>query len=400
MKKIGPMLLISLFSLTMSSCESTGERFRRIESVEPEVDYGYISINSSAITKNFEHMYFQGECARILKTQATSISYPYQTVQTENYIYFLIEYNNRNGNFFVLNPKDNKYQFDIALFRLDIYEQSLDKIYDFKNVYPFSRYNYTMPNLFYFIDDQSMVFYYNGKVEIFSLTSLEVIHSLDIHDSKAYVNIENNPYRVNSYGDCYAIKDDVLHYYENVGETFVPRQFIATGSFYASRYDDYILLHNYASQPTYQFAYQLSTGEEVDIDVVLAYRESIEEPVLIPEYDFLLNDIAYDFTLDYGVLVIEQHEGSLSYTIEKEYMLAHSPTYRTLTEVFSTKTDTPPILNYICVNENKLFLEFCTDEFLVHNVNYIFEYDLVNQTVKYVGYHYNNRPAFVIPLID
>lgn len=124
MKKIGSLLFITLIALTMSSCETTGERFRRIESVEPEVDYGYISINSSAMTKNFEHLDFQRESARILKTQVTSISYPYQMVQTEDYIYFLIEYNNRNGNFFVLDPKDNKYEFDIALFRLDIYEKA------------------------------------------------------------------------------------------------------------------------------------------------------------------------------------------------------------------------------------------------------------------------------------
>jgi hypothetical protein len=400
MKKILTLVLTIFLGISLSSCESFATKFRRIDAVAPEVDYGYISISSAALSKNFEHLRFQETTSKMLKKSFHQVSYPYSTVMTDEYIYFLVEYNNRDGNFFQLNAPDNKHEFDIALFRVDIYEAVVEKIYDFKKVIPNGKYNYTMPNIYYLLDDERAVFKYNGKIEVFNPQTQELLSTRDIHDKEAYRNEMNNPYVTTEYGDVYAIINNTLFFYELNDDAFVKKQFIAAGSSYVERFDDYLLLSSFTTTRVYQYAYLLSTGESTSLEDALAYKENYlaEKTTHEHDYDFLLNDIEYDYEDMINGFVFSEHNGDQTYTINSEYMIEHSAAYRELGPLWNPNSEEHFNPQYFFVDAGKLFIIFGQTGIGRQTVGFIYEYDIANDMIYYVGYHYNIGINRIIPI--
>lgn len=400
MKKILTLVLTFFLGISLSSCESFETKFRRINKVEPEVDYGYISISGTALSKNFEHLGFQETTSKMLNKGFNQVSYPYSTFMTDAYIYFLVEYNNRDGNFLKLNAPDNKHEFDIALFRVDIYQSTIEKIYDFKKVIPNGKYNYTMPNIFYLVDDERAVFKYNGKIEVFNPSTQEILSTIDIHDKEAYRNEIHNPYATTEYGDVYAIINNTLVFYELNDDEFVKKQFIASGSSYVERFGDYLLLSSFSTTRVYQYAYLLSTGESTSLEDALTYKQNYLDEIATPEpdYDFLLNEIEYDYEDIYNGFIFSEHNGDQTYTINSEYMIQHSAAYRELGPLWNPNNEVNFDPQYFFVDAGKLFIIFGQTGIGVQTVGFIYEYDISNDQVYYVGYHYNFGINRIIPL--
>lgn len=400
MKKLLTLTLTVFLGLSLTACESKEVKFDRIDQVGPEVDYGYISLSGTALSHNFEHLYFQEVTSKMLKKRFHDVSYPYQVTMTEEFMYFLVQYNNRDGNFFKLNASDNKHEFDIALFRVDIYGTVVEKIYDFKKVMPNGLYNYTMPIIYHLVNDQRIVFKYNGKLEVFNPTTQEVLSTRDIHDKEAYRNAVHNPYMSTAYGDIYAILNNTLVFYELNDDAFVKKQFIATGSSYAERFGDYLLLSSFTTTRVYEYAYLLSTDESTSLEEALAYKNSYLDDTATPtqDYDFVLNDIAYDYESDGYNFTFSEHNGDQSYTINSAYMVEHSSSYREIVSLWNPHNEVTFYPQYFRVHEGKLFIIFSPSGFGEKIVGIIYEYDIANNMIYYVGYHYDFGIDRIIPL--
>lgn len=399
MKKVISILMIIITCLMYVSCQSLSERYARINQIFPEVDYGYISYNNYNLSKNREHMSFVSKAEEILGISSSKLSYPYHVEITDEYIYFLIEYKNKNHDYFNLHSESNEHLFDIGLFRTDIYSMETELLYRFTEVYPFSLYQYTMANTYFNVkDDQYLLFCYNGKIELFNIELKEVIFEEEVYDKLTYVNSQNYPYRVNEYGDFYAIIDDNLILYHYFGNTYQLMEFPAVDSFDVERYDDYLLLSKSTDSSEYQYAYSLEQNAAVDINIALAYKDSLEDKLEQLNFDFVLNDIAYEYSEFNGELTISQVDSEFKVIISYETMMENNETFKAISESWNqySQTDFAPVS--LKVVEDKLLIIFMNPDWGGYKPAFIFEYDPETQMSYYVGYHYNHIPDKIIIL--
>lgn len=399
MKKIAIVTALLLSCLLTISCQSLSGRYERIDTVLPEVDYGYISYNSSSISHNFTHSQFQKEAAKILKTSINNTSYPYSIDTTDDYIYYLVEYGNHNKDFLNRHPEMNKHRFDIGLFRTNIYSLETELLYDFVNVYPTYLYGYTHQNTYEsVVDDQTLLFHYNGKIELFDIVNKTFIYTKELYDKDQYVNSESFPYQMNNYGDYYAIIDDTLYFYLFLGDAYQEMTFNAQNSLYVNRYDDYLFLSTSSGQVSYQYAYSIIKAEAVDLETALEYKESITQEPIHKDHDFLLNNIPYTHNINHDTLTITNMNTEEKTIISHDTMMENRA-YQNLCLLWNKHSPIVLAPQMISASNNRLLIIFTDPSWGGYKPAFIFEYDLVAQTAEYVGYHYNQLPEKII-LID
>ena len=405
MKKLVIIVMLFIVSLMSISCQTQRERYERIDFILPEVEYGYITYTEYNLTKNFEHITFRTEVEKIIGKKFNNTLSPYHAEITENYIYYLAEYKKRNRDIFNRHPENNQHIFDIALFRTNIYSMETELLYRFNAVYPTYLYRYSEQNTYFKIkDDQYLLFHYNGKIELFDIQLKEVIYEEEIYDDeKAYVNSENYPYRVNEYGDFYGIIDDTLFFYHYTGTAFHLMEFPALESAYLERFGDYLILSEHGSSNVNTFAYNIEQSAAVDIETALDYMESIEDSPEQPDYDFILNEKAYEYSEFYGEMTISQIDSEFEVVITYETMMEQNAAFKAISESWNSHALTRFDPISILIEDERLFIIFMNTEFGGKKPAFIFEYDLETQTSYYVGYHYGDHsliPQKIIILDD
>lgn len=398
MKKISCFLMILLTSLISLACQSLSERYERVNTVFPEVDYGYISYNDSHLMNDFNHLDLKESAAKILKKNIDKLSYPYSIEVTDNFIYYLIEYGNKKSGFLNNNPEINQHKFDIALFRVDIYLLETELIYRFEAVYPTYLYQYTQANTYYsVVDDQILLFRYNGKIELFDLDKKEIVFQKELHDKEAYTNSVNYPYRTNQYGDVYAIIEGTLYYYQFATNTYLSYEFPAGDSFYTDRYDDYLILSYFTQQTVYEYAYSLENQEAVDLATAIRYKEEMtdNDSEALP-YDFLFKDTPYNYTLLNGVLTFKKLDSEEEVILDHETMMTSNEAYQSICQLWNIHDTISLEPVFLTIVDNRLLIVFMNTEWGGYKPAFIFEYDIESRMSNYVGYHYNHIPAKII----
>lgn len=396
MKKVTLLVIMTILSTLLIGCSREPQYYERISTVDREVDYGYIAYNNRSITNDFVITNFFDEATKLVKDKSNK-GYVYGEYYTSNYIYYLHQYDSHQPLFQKSSDKTNKHRFDVGLFRASIVSGNVELLYDFKNVYPIYIGQYMNPNVYTnLVDDKYLAFSYNGKLEIFDLEEQKIIYTKELHEPKAYVNAPSYPYRTNTYGDYYAIIDNVLHYNVYNQTDYSYKTFNVDDDASVIRYGDIILIYQYdGSEKVYTDAFDLNQGEGVNLDWALDYKVAFEEEhsdksVLKPN-EFIYKSVKYnyEFSSQGDSITIKNLENNVIFYTDTDNMKNHNEAYKKLSMLWVKDREVLPKPRKIMTIDDKLFIVFIADHQWGHYAQpaYIYECDLDDNQIRYVGYH-------------
>lgn len=395
MKRVTLLLIMTILSTLLIGCSKEPQYYERISTVDKEVEYGYIAYNDRAITNDFVVSNFLDEATKLVKDK--NKSYVYGEYYTDNYIYYLYQYDGHKPLYQSSSDKTNKYRFDVGLFRASIVSGNVELLYDFKNVYPIYEYDYSNPHIYTnLVDDNYLAFSYNGKLEIFDLEERKIIYTKELHEQKAYVNAPSYPYRTNTYGDHYAIIDNVLHYNKYNQTDYSYKTFDVDNRASVIRYGDIIFIYQYeASKKVYTNAFDLNSGDDVNLDWALYYMEAFEEEHkdesgLIAQ-EFIYKNVKYNYEISSqgDSITIKDSEDNVIFYTNTDNMKNDNEAYKKLSMLWVKNREVLPKPTKIMTIDDKLFIIFKADHQWGHygQPTYIYECDLDNNKIRYVGYH-------------
>lgn len=382
------LLLISLVS-----CGTYRERFDRIDRIAKEVDYGTIVFNDAVWCRDDQCVAYATAAAQLLGVPTRKLSYPYRVEYTDDFVYYLIEYDNGRGiwgNFNALMDS-NKYRFDIGLFRMNLDSGVTEWISDFQDVFPWSRFNYSMPNVYSNVfDDIRLLFFHNGMLELYDVENKTVLDSIVLHEPDLYKDAEHFPYRLNAASDYYAFQGDTLDYYEMEESTISHHVFPAEGAIYADRYANVLILSTFTNAPEYIRAYDLDNGEAIPLEEgmsVMDMIQALQEEEQSRDDTLILHGKEVEIWEDGETLTVVDKETQASVVLSEDDMLETSQAYRDLTEVWSTNDATTLTLQGYLIAEERLFVLFTPSDYLGDHPLFLFEFDTVTHQTYYVGYY-------------
>lgn len=387
LKKIIYSILIIFSGVFLVSCDSRQSLLDKISEVKPEVDYGFTSYGPGGVVINNEYYDFVEMAEKLLGKKCELYPYGYKMVDDNSYFYY--QYDSHGSVKYVDDHSYNYKTFDVALVKANITNLTCEIIYKFENVYPVYNFEYVNPNFSLVVDDDRAVVQYNGNIQILDLNNKVITDSIEVYDKDAY-RFDGNKlnFYFNSYGDYYIKQGEILHYYELSGYKFKLHEYkINEGSYYVKRYSDYVYTSNSTNTMEYYDCYDLTDDKKCDVNVVLEMLEEEKNAsILAAEAPLLIGGNSYYIDVFDGNLNIMDKNKENIICINENYMCENSEIFNQLYDMWDSNHRGYTNVEYY-VTDNKLFIGFYA-EYLVanHTPMYIYEYDIINDNVKYVGY--------------
>ncbi|MDD3382007.1 MAG: hypothetical protein PHT83_00700 [Bacilli bacterium] len=384
MKKLLLICVISFCLVFLTACEEDeAEKIARIDTFESEVEYGYCALDQSELTINFNNYEYKDLACQFVKDEYGD--YVYKTVIEGDYAYFLYQYKIYRN---IFNRNDVLIPSDVALFRVNLFTAKCELLYDFKRVYPLKKYHIVNIETYRFVDENTLIFQYNGKIQIFDISKKEVIYSIEAYDYEEARNSKDFSEIFNDFND-FIIKDiGVVYYYEFVGNEFILHQYERSEEkWWLARVEDYVYIQ--AGYNNYLDCFDIKTGERVDIDTLEAKLEEdrirrLEEAKY--RYIFTINKVNYFYNNSDDYLTIYDENHNQIAKIDEIYMKENSQAFNDLYSMWDERVSRY-VFSGLIVDDNKVFIKcYSKYDWMRYTPIYIYEYDMVNGNIYYVGY--------------
>ena len=356
-------VFIILMICSLTSCVLWIDRFYdEMDEYQPEVDYKIVYIDEYDKIEKDNIIYDCEEYAKeIIKQDIISIR---DRLIDGNGVYFFCKYNERETS----DEEDATSIYDVALFKFNVENLSCDLLYDVKDVSFFK----------FDIKDNRALMCFNGAIHILDINKKEIVKSYDYirEGKKEKVGFDN-------YNDFYVIyEDSVLDYYELVDYDFIIHRFEKFENLreiYINRYENYIYsAYSDIRDIRYKECFDLLIDEKIepfpkDIkDALEAKRlEDYEKIITVNDQKYIVWENGYTFIYD--------EDNNLVKTIDDSFFEENEAYVNLEKHGFNMA------INFVI--DNKLFIGFTTiiSPWGAISRYYIFEYDLLTDTPKYVG---------------
>lgn len=407
------IILFVLLFLSLVGCSdcSNKERYERISKVDSEVDYGYIFIDARGFFVNKDRYDYLSMVKAKLSGNQENI---YYGVDIGSKHYSLYHYKTHGKVQTVNNRAENGLTFDVALVEFDVLTCDCEIIYEFKDVYPTYNYSYGEPYIIRWADETTCIFQYNGLLQVFDLTTKSIINSYDVYNKEDYRTCEYFPYSFNEFYDFYHYENGILYYYEYKNRGYVLHEFSASSdTYYIGRKENYIYTYRYIGgfidnkyyAYRYYDCYDLRDGQRMSEEFMadLVKSDNNGQPS-IENNTFTVNGKEYNYIIENtsstsrDKVVLKIFDGdTLVVTIDNEYMLENSVAFNQLFYLWDER-----ISYYNCASieivENKIFILFESNSYswLQLSPLFVYEYDIEQDKIYYVGYGSNYLPTIIL----
>ena len=411
------LVVLAVFSFSLSSCEQLNFT-EKLDLIAPDADYGFSIYNNRYLVIDGAHYELENLAYDVVKEKDGSQEVYGATVCGGN-MYYLYQYSAKkdNGSASSTTVSDgsslgNRYRFGVALLKTNLENAETKLIYDFKNVYPHHNERAT-PHVMQAIDKDTFAFIYNGKISVFDVQTEEITQTIDFYDKEAFVAEDNDvKLKVNKFNDFYYVSGGTLSYaeYKSESKEYVKHDFAADEkSFYVDRFGNYVYTYSFigASEGNaYYNCYDLTTEEAKDhvfLTELIKKREEQEKDVTERErleQEIRLREERSKITVggkvyrvqerSDGELEIINEAGETVFTIDEEYATKNNEKITQLFDVFFNCENGLHADFRFKVFDNRLFVIFSRNAFLLRLPNFIFELDLAANDLKYVTYIYGD----------
>lgn len=411
------LVVLAVFSFSLSSCEQLNFT-EKLDLIAPDADYGFSIYNNRYLVIDGAHYELEKLAYDVVKEKDGSQEVYGATVVGGN-MYYLYQYSAKkdNGSASSATVSDgtssgNRYRFGVALLKTNLENAETELIYDFKNVYPHHNERAT-PHVMQAIDKDTFAFIYNGKISVFNVQTEEITQTIDFYDKEAFVAEDNDvKLKVNKFNDFYYVSGGTLSYAEYKAESkeYVKHDFAADEkSFYVDRFGNYVYTYSFigASEGNaYYNCYDLATEEAKDhvfLTKLIKKREEQEKDITERErleQEIRLREERSKITVggkvyrvqerSDGELEIINEAGETVFTIDEEYATKNNEKITQLFDVFFNCENGLHADFRFKVFDNRLFVIFSRNAFLLRLPNFIFELDPAANDLKYVTYIYGN----------
>ena len=411
------LVVLAVFSFSLSACEQLNFT-EKLDLIAPDADYGFSIYNNRYLVIDGAHYELENLAYDVVKEKDGSQEVYGATVCGGN-MYYLYQYSAKkdNGSASSATVSDgsssgNRYRFGVALLKTNLENAETELIYDFKNVYPHHNERAT-PHVMQAIDKDTFAFIYNGKISVFDLQTEEITQTIDFYDKEAFVAEDNDvKLKVNKFNDFYYVSGGTLSYaeYKSESKEYVKHDFAADEkSFYVDRFGNYVYTYSFigASEGNeYYNCYDLATEEAKDhvfLTELIKKREEQEKDITERErleQEIRLREERSKITVggkvyrvqerSDGELEIINEAGETVFTIDEEYATKNNEKITQLFDVFFNCENGLHADFRFKVFDNRLFVIFSRNAFLLRLPNFVFELDPAANDLKYVTYIYGN----------
>lgn len=411
------LVVLAVFSFSLSSCEQLNFT-EKLDLIAPDADYGFSIYNNRYLVIDGAHYELEKLAYDVVKEKDGSQEVYGATVVGGN-MYYLYQYSAKkdNGSASSTTVSDgtssgNRYRFGVALLKTNLENAETELIYDFKNVYPHHNERAT-PHVMQAIDKDTFAFIYNGKISVFDVQTEEITQTIDFYDKEAFVAEDNDvKLKVNKFNDFYYLSGGALSYaeYKSESKEYVKHDFAADEkSFYVDRFGNYVYTYSFIGASkgnAYYSCYDLATEEAKDhvfLTELIKKREEQEKDITERErleQEIRLREERSKITVggkvyrvqerSDGELEIINEAGETVFTIDEEYATKNNEKITQLFDVFFNCENGLHADFRFKVFDNRLFVIFSRNAFLLRLPNFVFELDLAANDLKYVTYIYGN----------
>lgn len=411
------LVVLAVFSFSLSACEQLNFT-EKLDLIAPDADYGFSIYNNRYLVIDGAHYELEKLAYDVVKEKDGSQEVYGATVVGGN-MYYLYQYSAKkdNGSASSTTVSDgsssgNRYRFGVALLKTKLENAETKLIYDFKNVYPHHNERAT-PHVMQAIDKDTFAFIYNGKISVFDVQTEEITQTIDFYDKEAFVAEDNDvKLKVNKFNDFYYVSGGTLSYaeYKSESKEYVKHDFAADEkTFYVDRFGNYVYTYSFigASEGNaYYNCYDLATEEAKDhvfLTELIKKREEQEKDITERErleQEIRLREERSKITVggkvyrvqerSDGELKIINEAGETVFTIDEEYATKNNEKITQLFDVFFNCENGLHADFRFKVFDNRLFVIFSRNAFLLRLPNFIFELDPAANDLKYVTYIYGN----------
>lgn len=383
----------------IDSINDNTEKLNRIKQVQSEVSYDYTAYDGYSFMKDGESYNFQDLAYNVFGKKCEN--YIYGGGFTKNYKYFFYEYDSHKK---YMKKSDGKridfFTSDVALFCVDMENISCKLVYDFKNVYPIG-YEAMQPDIGDLLDKNRMLLHYNGIYQILDLQSEQIVYSVELYEKKDYVNALSIPFCTDFSLNFYRSNGTVLEYYKIDGDTIKKHLYTITPDCLISRTGNYIYTYQLKSgsnspliSEQYEFfeCYDLTNDKEIDLSFLIdKLQEEWDKSRADNEKEkHIVDGETYYFERSFDFLKIYDENQNLIVTIDEYFMKENSNTFNDLYDLWVEEHDKYELV-YFEVIEEKIFVRFeATYSMGKTTPVYIYEYDIQNNQIFYVGFFYGD----------
>lgn len=410
------LVVLAVFSFSLSACEQLNFT-EKLDLIASDADYGFSIYNNRYLVIDGAHYELEKLAYDVVKEKDGSQEVYGATVVGGN-MYYLYQYSAKkdNGSASSTTVSDgsssgNRYRFGVALLKTNLENAETKLIYDFKNVYPHHN-ERTTPHVMQAIDKDTFAFIYNGKISVFNVQTEEITQTIDFYDKEAFVAEDNDvKLKVNKFNDFYYVSGGTLSYaeYKSESKEYVKHDFAADEkSFYVDRFGNYVYTYSFigASEGNaYYNCYDLATEEAKDhvflTELIkkreqekdITERERLEQEIRLREERSKITVGGKVYRVQErsdGELEIINEAGETVFTIDEEYATKNNEKITQLFDVFFNCENGLHADFRFKVFDNRLFVIFSRNAFLLRLPNFIFELDPAANDLKYVTYIYGN----------
>ncbi len=375
-----------------------------IQNEEPEVDYGYMTINSKTIYKNRKIYSLEDMVSKFYKKTLDSV-YILETQTFGDTMYLVVNHGSRLHN----EGKETQYQaFDVSLLLLNLNTLRItEEVYSFPDIsrVPIEKWNDTHPYFTDIIDENRMVMKFNNAIHVFNIQQKKITCSIDVYNDEKFQDIGTyNGFT--SHGNIIVQSDKWLHYYELTGNVFTLHEFEKEPTSTAYLRDNYLYTYGFPhgyydmEHAIYYDCFDVTTNKRVDDETFLTLREEwkaddeanhqasleAENKPLDYTIDGKTYQLSYDLYNKHAKITDSNGETVI---LNEAFMLENSEKFNKLYHVWRKN---PPPYNStpIEIVNDKLFVGFSFDYNFFGlgsgNPTYIYEYNPETHKAYYVGF--------------
>ena len=408
--------VLAVFAFSLSACEQLNFT-EKLDLITPDADYDFSIYNGRYLVVDGARYEFEKLAGDVVKEKDGSAEIYGATVFGGN-MYYLYQYSAKKDidseGSSPVGPdgssSGNRYRFGVALMKTNLENAETELIYDFKDVYPHHN-EIATPHIMQAIDENTFAFIYNGKVSVFDVNTEEIKQTVDFYDKEAFV-AEYNGVKIknNKFNDFYYLSGGVLCYAEYKPESreYVRHDYsVDEKTFYVNRFENYVYTYNFiggSEGNAYYNCYDLITDETKDDGFLaelikkqeerekeIAEGEKSEQEAREERNKITVGDNVYrvEERSGYGLEIVNE-AGETVLTIDEEYATKNNEKLTQLFDVFFNCENGLQADFRFKVFDNRLFVIFSRSTFLLRIPDFIFEFDLTTNDLKYVTYIYGD----------
>lgn len=403
------VLAVSAFSL--SACEQLNFT-EKLDLIAPDADYGFSIYNNRYLVIDGAHYTFADLAYDVLKKK-DSWSSVYGVKFIDGDLYYFYDYSTGKDSSNKETPIWHSY---VALLKTNLLTAETEQIYGLEDVYASTPSSSDLR--FCKVEEDVLVFVYNGVISLFNVKTRETLQTVDFYDKDEFVADESKKFdeiRRNEFNDYYYLSDEIIKYaeYNTESKRYVVHNFAINNKpkYYGSvdnvnRFENYVYTYKYIGGKTgteYYDCYDLTTGNAMDYDFMMDLVEKQKEQQLTGEEwqeeqarleeeksKITVNDEIYRVKVrgDRSLEIVNE-AGLLVFTIDNDYAMNNNEKFSQLFNVFPWCKGGEHANITFKVFENRLFVCFRILS-IIETPNFIFEFDLEANDLKYVTYIYGD----------